>query len=583
VTKNPIIHMFVISWNVAGWSTTRDLICSHYGSVDTYFEKHGSPDIVCLQETKIPKEQLSTEGSAMKAGALLQTYTSYWAPNRQKGSKSGFNGVATFVKNGLHVVGATQTPLQDEELDLEGRCLMVDFGSFVVFNAYVPYVGKADDRSKKQRFLEALQRAMDRCRSMNQNVILMGDLNVTYRYFDSKTVNRYLKLNPQGQVVDGPWEVKDPEFIGKPFVPIGHLVENRIASSSEFENKGEVHHFPFEPESVRWIRRLCPDDTLARDKQDTILPEDKKEEENKNNNEEARIKKEEEEKKSKKKEDDDWLGLLLAKNKEERIRSDENENENEKEKEANTKGEEITPIVKPAKKTETETREKSGMKEEEEGEKKDAIPGATEKECNTTNDVEVQRSASETPKARERYTYRDVFAALFPTARERFTCWNQTKNLRYKNIGSRIDYTIVDDELLECVDKHPLPLFHGPGVSGALAACTLNGQWKEAPSHGMLAGSGLSLQRDDMRLNNKQFIPPSTGMIYTPPSYSDHIPIMLKFARHPREIAKDVQRQPWPVKLSRACQPWTAYCSAASFFKLKEPKKKKVEESSAVS
>ena len=37
--------------------------------------------------------------------------------------------------------------------------------------------------------------------------------------------------------------------------------------------------------------------------------------------------------------------------------------------------------------------------------------------------------------------------------------------------------------------------------------------------------SGLALQRDDRALNETQFPPePLTGLLYTPPGYSDHIP-----------------------------------------------------------
>ena len=43
----------------------------------------------------------------------------------------------------------------------------------------------------------------------------------------------------------------------------------------------------------------------------------------------------------------------------------------------------------------------------------------------------------------------DPFAELRPTARGRFTCWNQQQNQRFNNCGRRIDYTLVDREVFE--------------------------------------------------------------------------------------------------------------------------------------
>lgn len=342
-------------------------------------------------------------------------------------------------------------------MDDEGRCLLVDFGSFVVFNVYAPHVGKVEDQPRKRRFLGALQRSMNRCRAKKQNVILMGDLNITYRRADSALINRWLRVLPNGQVEGASWQVDDAEYRDRGMVPIGYLIENNLAPLGALKNRGETAHWGREPESVRWLRRLVPLDAKA---------------------------------------------------------------------------------------------------------------------------VEESDSEAEDP-SEERFEYRDTFAALFPSATERFTVWNQTKNLRYKNVGSRIDFAIVDRELYELVDKKPEPLFGGPGFHGALSACTLDGQWHEAPKAGPLAGSGLSLQRDDMKLNDQQFLTPSTGIVYTPPSYSDHVPVTLKLSKLPGSRNDEEKRAEWPLKDTRACQPWKNFGSVSAFFQVKpkEAKKRKVDES----
>jgi len=96
--------MLLISWNVAGWGTSVQRIHEHYGTnkhkkrklagsnapktsgaegatscaLASYWERHGSPDIVCLQEHKIPKSQLSNR-SEPKGCAHLDGYESFWS------------------------------------------------------------------------------------------------------------------------------------------------------------------------------------------------------------------------------------------------------------------------------------------------------------------------------------------------------------------------------------------------------------------------------------------------------------------------------------------------------------------------
>merc|ERR1712048_1459990 len=43
----------------------------------------------------------------------------------------------------------------------------------------------------------------------------------------------------------------------------------------------------------------------------------------------------------------------------------------------------------------------------------------------------------------------DSFREFHPQAEERFTCWDQYKNKRFENIGSRIDYFLVDRPFFE--------------------------------------------------------------------------------------------------------------------------------------
>jgi len=164
----------------------------------------------------------------------------------------------------------------------------------------------------------------------------------------------------------------------------------------------------------------------------------------------------------------------------------------------------------------------------------------------------------------------DTFAQVHGEAVGRFTCWNQQLNLRYINCGSRLDYVLCDPGLAKAlVTTLPEQLAgtseHGPGHSAraALDAATSFGRWQAAPRRELSAGEGgLGLQRDDMRLNDTQFTAPHTGVMYTPPSYSDHVPACALFENV--DILKGTLHV--SEKDSKSCMPWTSQPSLSSFF-----------------
>lgn len=107
--------------------------------------------------------------------------------------------------------------------------------------------------------------------------------------------------------------------------------------------------------------------------------------------------------------------------------------------------------------------------------------------------------------------------------------WHQFTNKRYTNEGSRIDFTFVDQSLMKHVersDNQALRCGKEPhadphGEEAALMACTANGLFVG----GTYAGGGIAVPTQCAL--NTQFGSPHTGMIYTPPTYSDHIAISL--------------------------------------------------------
>ncbi len=206
--------MHIVSWNVAGWKTTVDNILTHHKFdiddklVDSPLEnwlRELDVDILCLQEVKMKTEDITNQ--AMKIGARSAHYDAFFcAPNTSATSSSsgsgklsqtsgGLNGVATYVRKGLTVRANSRILDNGGELDAEGRCLMTDHGLFVIFNVYVPNGGGGRRLPYKQKFLKALEQAMDHQRTVcNKYVILVGDLNIHYRAKDCNRLWRSLDI-----------------------------------------------------------------------------------------------------------------------------------------------------------------------------------------------------------------------------------------------------------------------------------------------------------------------------------------------------------------------------------------------------
>ena len=175
--------MRLLTWNVAS-------LVKLYGEAEFHHKQSGKfagflndlrADIVCLQEAKIPRGDLTAKH------AVVVGYESLWSLNVK-----GYCGVVTYVRDGPYSpIWATTKVFGDPSLDDEGRCLVTDHGGFVLFNVYVPNAGLSEDRQVrpriefKLRFLQALSAAIVRVRAeRGKPVILVGDMNIAPRAVD---------------------------------------------------------------------------------------------------------------------------------------------------------------------------------------------------------------------------------------------------------------------------------------------------------------------------------------------------------------------------------------------------------------
>ena len=108
--------MRLISWNVNGIRAA-----VKKGFLD-YLQKE-EPDILCIQESKAHKEQLTSE--------ILNDhgYHTYW----HSGIKKGYSGVATFCKKEPLFV---QEGIGIKKYDDEGRVIITEHEDFLLYNIY---------------------------------------------------------------------------------------------------------------------------------------------------------------------------------------------------------------------------------------------------------------------------------------------------------------------------------------------------------------------------------------------------------------------------------------------------------------
>ncbi len=155
--------MKIISWNVNGLRA-----CITKGFFD--FLNKENPDIICLQETKMQKEQ---------ADFKVEGYHEYW----YSAVKKGYSGTAIFSKiepiNVSYGIGI-------EEHEHEGRIITAEYEDFFLVCVYVPNaqadLKRIDYRMKfEDDFREYLNKLKE-----TKEVIMCGDLNVAHNPIDLK-------------------------------------------------------------------------------------------------------------------------------------------------------------------------------------------------------------------------------------------------------------------------------------------------------------------------------------------------------------------------------------------------------------
>eukprot|EP00438_Fugacium_kawagutii_P013288 Skav225460 [mRNA] locus=scaffold881:124686:126311:+ [translate_table: standard] len=521
----------VISWNVAGFRRTHELIKSHYGSLDKWLLRHEA-DIFCIQETRVGRRDLlrASLAECEQLGAVCESYESFWAFNECSDNGSNMNGVAIWVRKDLAKGASATAKVLEDDFDREGRCLMLDLGSVVIFNVYAPFVNLKPDESaiaRKLKFLQLLRKRVESMQAKGKMVILCGDLNLTWRNEDVHENSLCLKLSDK--CIAG-----NPDWLVEP-----KTLEALRAAARHNTWSAEV--------SANWLR---VGEAVKCLKSDLVLSFEEAQEALKTASESAipsprpglRLLR---------------LALLPCDN------------------QVSQSAEEalLWSLSMSEAPSEALNRTDSSLRGQQVLLQFGLTPGELATYGHTPHWVNEPQCVEHMMQWLGDNLL-DTFAECHQRAQGRFTCWMQNANLRYNNKGSRLDYILCDKKLRTFLVKSEALTgatreSDAHSSQAAWNAATNFGRWHGSHPVQKSDGGGLSLQQDDMKLNDTQFRTPHTGILYTPPKYSDHVPVCAYF-----EALKLPLGMSGAPKCSetRQTQPWTAQTTLTSLFSSKRQK-----------
>lgn len=155
--------MKLVSWNVNGLRA-----CMGKGFPE--FLRAADPDILCLQETKMQREQ---------ADFTLEGYEKYW----NSAEKKGYSGTAVFTKERpLSVSYGIGLP----EHDSEGRVITAEYPEFYLVNVYTPNSQQELARLSYRMEWEDAFRGYLKALDAKKPVVVCGDMNVAHEEIDLK-------------------------------------------------------------------------------------------------------------------------------------------------------------------------------------------------------------------------------------------------------------------------------------------------------------------------------------------------------------------------------------------------------------
>ena len=158
---------------------TIDILCWNVNGIRAIMKKgflewlgQSSPDILCLQETRVQPDQISSDIQQLSGYHVCWSY-----PERR-----GYSGVATLAKEKPAVI---KTGFGIERFDIEGRVIVTEYSGFSLFNVYFPNGKMSEERLKyKMDFYNAFLGYVDLIREKGGKIIICGDFNTAHKAMD---------------------------------------------------------------------------------------------------------------------------------------------------------------------------------------------------------------------------------------------------------------------------------------------------------------------------------------------------------------------------------------------------------------
>ena len=155
--------MKLISWNVNGLRA-----CMGKGFLEVL--EGESPDVICLQETKMQREQADFD---------FPGYREFW----YSAEKKGYSGTAIFSKTEPVSV---EYGMGVEDYDREGRLIAAEYEDFILVTIYTPNSQRGlEPLGFRMEFEDRLREFLARLRQ-RKPVVVCGDMNVAHRPIDLK-------------------------------------------------------------------------------------------------------------------------------------------------------------------------------------------------------------------------------------------------------------------------------------------------------------------------------------------------------------------------------------------------------------
>lgn len=156
--------MKLISWNVNGYRAVLNK------GFEEFFKRE-NPDIICIQEAKVTKEQIEIE----KYG-----YNFYL----NSAQKKGYSGTAVWSKQ--KPLSVRFEKLGIDVIDTEGRLIVLEYEKFFLINCYTPNSKRQLERLNIRMDWEDKLRDYIKVLEKIKPIILCGDLNVAHEEIDIK-------------------------------------------------------------------------------------------------------------------------------------------------------------------------------------------------------------------------------------------------------------------------------------------------------------------------------------------------------------------------------------------------------------